>query len=404
MRQYNKILFASLGAAFEFYDFAIYSVFSVAISSSFFNSNETVNNLLVFLVYVLGYILRPIGAWIFGYIADKRSRVFVLRFNMLLLFFSTLFLSFLPTIQSIGIVATFLFISLRFLQSLAIGSEIPVSVVYIIEHYPNRQGFMASIVFCCLSAGIMMTSLVFFILSHFTNESFIQTYGWRIGFFIGSCFTFILFFLRQNITDVDQKKNKQVDLSSTYLLILKIIVGISLVACIAMLTTQLYMFLPTYHHMYIRSSYDIANLLLVGSIIMTLSCLIGGFISDYVSKYKMMSVLILITLAVTPIFYNNMIYGGDILISFIVLSVVMGFFASTYNVIIANLFSLEYRCRGYGIVYNLGYLIFSAEIPMLTIFMIKETGFLLVPMSLIVLSGLISFIGLLATSLLFKKA
>lgn len=405
MRKYNRLLFSTLGAAFEYYDYAIYFIFAVAIGNKFFDENSSVSStLLVFLVYIVGYVVKPIGAWGFGYIADKKGRAFVLRLNMVLLFFSTIALAFLPSIETIGVTATILFVGLRFIQSLAVGAEIPVSVVYIVENYPKRQGLVTSIVFCCLSIGIMMSSLVLFILSHFTNQAFIDNYGWRIGFFIGACFTFTLFFLRRNIEDVPlvmSELKKQHSQNQRF--VLKVVIGIALIACIAMLTTQLYMFLPSFKQMYVDSDFDISKLLLTGSIIMAISCLIGGFISDYVSKSKMMTFLVLISIAVSPILYKNMLTGADIFGSFVILSIVMGFFASTYNVIIANFFRLEYRCRGYGIAYNLGYLIFSAGVPALTVLLIKETGSLLIPIYLIIFSGAISLVGIVASSRFMKK-
>ncbi|APC91935.1 MULTISPECIES: MFS transporter [Francisella] len=406
MKNYNRLLFSSLGAAFEYYDLAIYSIFAVSIGSKFFDKSSSISNtLLVFLVYIVGYLVRPLGAWGFGYLADKKGRAFILRLNMILLFFSTLALALLPTIETIGVLATILFVGLRCIQSLAVGAEIPVSVVYIIENYPQRQGLVTSMVFCCLSIGIMMTSLVLFILNHFTSQSFIQDYGWRIGFFIGACFTFLLFFLRKNIIDIPrvvEALDKQ--RSHNYIFIIKLTISIALVACIAMLTTQLYMFLPAYHQMYIVSDFDVSDLLLTGSIVMAVSCLIGGFISDYVSKPKMMALLILITIAIVPLFYKNMIAGTDVFACFIILSIIMGFFAPTYNVIIANFFRLEYRCRGYGIAYNLGYLVFSAGVPVLTISLITATSSLLVPVYLIVFAGAVSFIGIAAASWFMKKA
>ncbi|MDE4994546.1 MFS transporter, partial [Francisella tularensis subsp. holarctica] len=83
-------------------------------------------------------------------------------------------------------------------------------------------------VFCCLSIGIMMKSLLLFILNHFTSQTFIQDYGWRIGFFIGACFTFILFFLRKNIIDIPQVTNSLVKpQSENYIFIIKVIIGIA---------------------------------------------------------------------------------------------------------------------------------------------------------------------------------
>ncbi|QIV94226.1 MFS transporter [Allofrancisella frigidaquae] len=407
MNKYKKLLFSSLGSAFEYYDLAIYSVFAVAIGEKFFDKDNTISStLMVFLVYVVGYLVRPFGAWIFGYIADKRGRAFILKLNMILLFCSTLLLAILPGVQSIGIWATLFFVTLRCIQAMAIGAEIPVAIIFSIENYPKRQGLVTGIIFSCLSFGIMMTTVVLFIVTNYTSDHFVKEYGWRIGFLIGAIFTFTLFFLRKGIVD-DHLPKLTINLNNqnTSLLsfVAKVVVGMMLVACIAMLTTQLYMFLPSFYQMYLTSKVELANLLLIGSIIMTISCIVGGFISDYMSKEKLMGILIIISISLAPIFYKNILDGKSIYLCFIILSIVMGFFASTYNVIIVNYFNFDYRGRGLGLAYNLGYLVFSAGIPAFTIFLISETKLLLIPAYLIVFAGVVSLIGLVASSKFIKK-
>jgi MFS family permease len=405
MRNYKKLLFSSLGSAFEYYDLAIYSVFAVAIGNKFFDGGSDVSNtLLVFMVYIIGYVVRPVGAWFFGHLADKQGRAFVLRLNMLLLFFSTSALVFLPGIESIGVAATIIFVLLRCVQAMAVGAEIPIAVIYSIENYPNRQGLVTGIIFACLSLGIMMTTLVLYLVTTYTSESFAAEYGWRIGFFIGAVFTFTMFFLRKNIVDAPVSEEKISDVSSGSSFIGKIVVGMMLVACIAMLTTQLYMFLPSFYVMYISSKMQLATLMLTGSIVMAISCVVGGYISDYIPKDKLMGILIIISIALAPIFYRNLIAGEDIFYSFIALSIVMGFFSSTYNVIIVNYFNLSHRGRGLGLAYNLGYLLFSAGVPALSIVLIKSTGMVLIPVYTIVGAGVISLIGLVLSSQFMKKA
>ncbi|AXA34307.1 MFS transporter [Francisella adeliensis] len=405
MKKYSKLLFTTLGAAFEYYDLAIYSVFAVTIGQKFFNESSSVSStLLVFSVFIVGYLVRPLGAWGFGYLADKKGRAFILRLNMFLLFFSTLALAFLPTVEHIGILATVLFVSLRCIQSLAIGAEIPVSVIYIVENYPKRKGLVTSLVFCCLSIGIMMTSLVLFLLYHYTSEAFIDNYGWRIGFFLGAVFTFILFFLRRGIVDLpqvilddDSKKSSFGELTQ------KIAIGIALVACIAMLTTQLYMFLPTFYKLYLNSKFDVSGVLLSGSIIMAISCVIGGYISDYVCRTKMFVLLVLLSLAITPLLYKNILLDKNIYSCFIVMSIIMGFFASTYNVLIPELFRYEYKCRGYGLAYNLGYLVFSSGVPALTIYLVSITNSLMIPVYMVVFAGVVSLVGVLMYEYSLRK-
>lgn len=407
MKKYNRLLFSSLGASFEYYDLAIYSVFAVAIGHKFFEQTNTVSStLMAFMVYVVGFVVRPIGAWLFGLLADRKGRVFVLRLNMVLLFSSTFTLAILPGIETIGITATIIFVLLRCIQAMAVGAEIPIAVIFNIESYPHRKGFVTSLIFACLSLGIMMTSLVFYLITNYANESFIANYGWRIGFMIGALFTLMLFFFRRNNIK-DNMKIVPIEVEETEenvgSFIFKTIVGIMLIACIAMLTTQLYMLLPSYYKMHVGSEKEIASLLLVGSFIMCVSCIIGGFISDYVSKTKMLTVLLIASIALAPIFYKSLFSGVGVYTNFIILSVIMGFFAPTYNVIIVDFFGEHFRGRGHGLAYNLGYLIFSAAVPAITIFLISKTNNLLIPAYMIIFTAIISLIGLILAESTIKR-
>lgn len=405
MKKYNKLLFSSLGASFEYYDLAIYSVFAVAIGHKFFEQTNTVSaTLMVFMVYVVGFLIRPLGAWFFGLLADRKGRAYVLKLNMMLLFFSTFILAILPSIQTIGVTATIIFVLLRCVQAMAIGAEIPVAVIFSIEAYPNRKGLVTSLIFACLSFGIMMTSLVFYIITNYASDGFIANYGWRLGFLIGALFTLVLFFFRRDIDDAiaPTKPTEKVEedfVSFSF----KVIVGIMLIACIAMLTTQLYMLLPSYYEMNIGSNKHIASLLLIGSVIMSISCIVGGFISDYVSKTKMLAVLLITTIALAPIFYKSLLSGVGVYSNFIMLSIVMGLFAPTYNVIIVDFFGQHFRGRGHGLAYNLGYLIFSATIPAITIYLISQTNNLLIPAYMIIATAVISLVGLILAEIAIKK-
>ena len=287
---------------------------------------------------------------------------------------------------------------------MAMGAEIPIAVIYSIEAYPHRKGLVTSLIFACLSLGIMMTTLVFYIISHYASDSFIAEYGWRIGFLIGALFTLVLFFFRQDIDNTISSVKPTVKAEESFIsFVFKVIVGMMLIAYIAMLTTQLYILLPSYYEINIGNSKHIASLLLVGSIIMAISYILGDFISDYVSKTKMMGLLLIVTLVLTPLFYKGLISGSGVFTSFIALSITMGFFAPTYNVIIVDFFDTHFRGRGHGLAYNLGYLVFSSAVPALTVFLISKTGDLLIPVYLISIAAVISLLGLVIASGIIKK-
>lgn len=406
MNNYKKVLFASLGGAFEYYDFAIYAIFASVIGSRFFDSsNSATNTLMVFLVFAGSYIVKPFGAIFFGYFGDRYSRIAVLRVTMILLFISTIGMALLPDVDTIGVWATILFVVFRCIQGVAIGAEIPVAVTYTTENFPDRQGLVAGIVFSCLSLGIMMTTLVFFIMTKLTSPEFVSDYGWRVAFLLGAIFTFFIYFLRKGVTDsydflVDKSSAVKEELGT---FLKKIFIGIMLVAAVAMIMTQLYMFLPSFYKEYIGGSVDISRMLLIGSIVMTICCVVGGFISDYVSKKKMMAFLLIVILAITPIFYKNLLEAKDVLGSFIILSIALGFIAPTYNVIIVNAFEPKYKCRGLGISYNFSYMIFSAPIPALVMVLINLTASLFIPMFLVITTTVISLCALILINKYTKK-
>jgi MFS family permease len=406
MKKYKQLLFSSLGASFEYYDLAIYYVFAVTIGNRFFGTDSASENiLLVSLTYLTGYLSRPIGAWLLGCLADRKGRVYVLRLNMMVLFFTTLSLGLLPSVETLGVLSTILFVGIRLIQAVVIGSEIPISVIYVMDNYPNRRGLVVSVVSFCLSLGILGTSIVYFLLSHYTSSSFLDQYGWRIGFLIGALFTLLLFFFRRGIADVsDLDRSKNNHEIKEYSFIPKVMLGATLVAFIAMIYSQVFVFLPSYCAVYLGSSKDISNLLLFGSLAMTIACPIGGFVSDYVSRLKMLSVIVILCMVISPAFYYNLIHGGSIYPYFILLSFIIGLFAPTYYVIIADFFILTKKCSGLGLSYNLGYMFFASTIPSLTVVLVGWTGSLYVPIYMILFAGVVTLSGVLVTTAIKKKA
>ncbi|MFT4694637.1 MAG: MHS family proline/betaine transporter-like MFS transporter [Francisella sp.] len=406
MKKYKKLLFASLGVSFEYYDLAIYYLFAVSIGNKFFGEGNAVKGVFfVSIIYLITYAARPLGALLLGRIADKKGRVFVLRVNMFILFVSTLCLGLLPGIEVIGIMAPILFVSLRFVQCLALGSEIPVSIVFITESYPHRRGLMLSIISVCLSLGIMMTSVVYFLLSHYTTDSFMHNYGWRVGYLIGALFTLSLFFLRRGISDIPniyrEINNHEIKKSSFFS---KVFVGTMLVAFIALAYSELFQFLLPYVQIYIEPNLDISGMLIFGSLTMAIGAPIGGFISDYVSRTKMLAIIVIISMVLSSVFYMNLIKGQSFYIPFIVLTFVIGFFFSTYNIIVLDFFTLDRKCQGLGLSYTLGYLLFSSGIPALTIVVSSVTDSLLSPLYLIYFAGLVTLLGVVIVEIFTKKA
>ncbi|MBK2126266.1 MFS transporter [Fangia hongkongensis] len=392
-------MLAGMGAGIEYYDFAIFALFAPMIGTSFFpNSHPIIATLYTFLIFALGYIIRPIGGLLFGFIGDRYGRKTGFFYTMLSLMISTVLMAVLPDSDSIGIAATVIFIILRLIQGLAIGGEIPTAIAFSTEHYPKKQGLAVSIVFAFLSVGILLSSFVYMMLSSFTKGSFVFDHAWRIAFLIGGILTLVIYILRKTLYEtpefLDYQKNMQSKGAVKEPKGRNIIASMLIVAAPAMLTTQFFLFLPSYLNSYFSYSNKlIGDMLFSGSIIMILGCIIGGFMSDYVKKRMLYTTSILMIAILAIVFYQRANEGHLSIALFMTISFLFGILASTYTVIIANSFSTGFRCRGIGLSYNLSYSVFSAPIPALSIYLIDMFKMTTLPIIFILAGIAISLIG-----------
>ena len=366
-----------IGAGIEYYDFAIFALFAAIIGADFFPETQLASQILyTFLIFALSYFVRPLGGFIFGLIGDKYGRKTAFFYTMLTLMLATFFMAILPSATTIGTSATVIFIILRCTQGLAIGGEIPTAIAFNAEHYPKQQGLAVSIVFASLSIGILLTSLVYMLLNYIPETSFLYGQRWRIAFFIGAILSFLTYRLRKSLYETQAFANFQKarqtptprnDRNILYL----VIASIFIIAFAAMIMTQLFLFLPIFLKNY--SSFniqEISTLLFIGSMVMIAGCLFGGLVSDYLNKKVLFIILIIILLLLCLYFYRQIHQRELSKHIFATICFFFGMLASTYTVIVANLFNVDFRCRGIGLSYNLSYLLFSAPIPALSIYLI----------------------------------
>src|SRR6201987_2709023 len=165
MRQ-SRIAAASgwIGSALEYYDFFIYATAaSLVFPQIFFPSeNPTAAIVASLATYGVGYVARPIGAFVLGHWGDTHGRKTVLILCMFLMGFSTMAVAFLPTYQQVGILAPALLVLLRLIQGFAVAGEISGASWLILEHAPfGRRGFYASFTLQGGQAGQVLSAAVF---------------------------------------------------------------------------------------------------------------------------------------------------------------------------------------------------------------------------------------------------
>lgn len=161
--KYNKIiLMSSIGGALEFFDFAIYALFSNYISQTFFpKENHIISLLYTFGIFAIGYLARPIGGLIFGAIGDRFGRRYCFSSSIIIMALSTLLIGLLPSYLQIGYAAPVLLTLLRIIQGISLGGEIPGSTIFTAEHLLGLQkrGLAVGIIFMCITLGNVLGGL-----------------------------------------------------------------------------------------------------------------------------------------------------------------------------------------------------------------------------------------------------
>jgi MFS family permease len=155
-----------------------------------------------FVTYGVGYVARPIGAFVLGQWGDTHGRKNVLVLCMLMMGISTFAIALLPTYQSVGLLAPILLVALRLIQGFAVGGEIAGASAMILEHSPfGRRGYFASFSLQGVQAGQILAAAVFLPLSWILSEDSFQTWGWRIPFALSAVVVFAGYLVRRRVDE-----------------------------------------------------------------------------------------------------------------------------------------------------------------------------------------------------------
>ena len=199
--QEKKIVgLAALGGMLEFYDFIIYGIFSVYFAHQFFPSgNEMLSIIESYVVFVLGYIARPIGGIIFSHIGDEYGRKKVLIVTIILMGLASLGIGVMPTYQQIGIFAPIGLLLFRLIQGLALGGELPSTYVYINESMRDKEHIGFGITMTGVNSGLLLGMLINQLMNSLFDHAELTAYGWRIPFIIGGALCLVSYKIRRTL-------------------------------------------------------------------------------------------------------------------------------------------------------------------------------------------------------------
>jgi MFS transporter, MHS family, alpha-ketoglutarate permease len=191
------------GQLLEWYEWSAYAVFAPFIAGALFNPDNPVSALLAtFGVFAIGFLFRPLGGIVFGRIADRRGRRFVLVATMLMMAGGSVLIGLLPTFESIGVLASILLLLARVIQGFAHGGESATANSYISEIAPARsRGLWGSTVFMTIFAGAFIAFVVGGIITSSFSEAEVQSWAWRIPFLLGALLAVVALWLRVGMVE-----------------------------------------------------------------------------------------------------------------------------------------------------------------------------------------------------------
>ncbi|AGA75189.1 MFS transporter [Pseudomonas plecoglossicida] len=211
----SKRIFAIVGASsgnlVEWFDFYVYAFCAIYFAPAFFPSDDpTVQLLNTAGVFAAGFLMRPIGGWIFGRLADRHGRKNSLMISVLMMCFGSLMIACLPTYASIGTWAPALLLLARLIQGLSVGGEYGTTATYMSEvALRGQRGFFASFQYVTLIGGQLLAVLVVVILQQLLTEEELRAWGWRIPFVVGAIAALISLMLRRSLHETSSAETRQ---------------------------------------------------------------------------------------------------------------------------------------------------------------------------------------------------
>jgi MHS family alpha-ketoglutarate permease-like MFS transporter len=201
----RNIIGGSAGNLVEWYDWYAYSAFTLYFAPVFFpKGNPTAQLLNAAAIFAVGFVMRPVGAWVMGIYADRRGRKAGLTLSVTLMCLGSLMIALTPGYAAIGTWAPAILVIARMLQGLSVGGEYGASATYLSEMAGReRRGFFSSFQYVTLISGQLIALFVLLVLQTTLSEEALRSWGWRVPFLIGASLAVVVFYLRRRLAETD---------------------------------------------------------------------------------------------------------------------------------------------------------------------------------------------------------
>ncbi|MDB5128018.1 MFS transporter [Mucilaginibacter sp.] len=370
-----SIVGGSLGNLVEWYDWYVYSAFSLYFAGAFFPKGSLTAQLLNTAgIFAIGFLMRPIGGWLMGTFADKRGRKTALTFSVLLMSAGSLIIAITPDYNHIGIAAPILLVFARIVQGLSVGGEYGTSATYLSEMATKKdRGFYSSFQYVTLIMGQLLALGVLILLQRvFLTEEQLHSWGWRIPFAIGAMLAIIVMYLRRSLQesvtlnkpeDVNKNARGSLRALAQHPRAVLTVIGLTIGGTVAFYTFTTYMqkFLVNTNGFSKNEATLISSLTLI---VFMLIQPLYGWVSDRIGRKPMLKTFgILGTLTTIPILtYLSQTHNFWVAFALIMLALLIVSNYTAINAVVkAELFPAHIRALGVGFPYAIAVSIFGGS-------------------------------------------
>jgi MHS family proline/betaine transporter-like MFS transporter len=400
----NKNYFAAVfGNVVEWFDFFIYGYLSMILAQVFFPSSDPYTSLmLTFGTFAVGFLMRPLGGLVLGYWGDKIGRKKILLFSVILMGCATVGMGLLPGYATLGVWASVGLVVFRLIQGFAAGGEISGAMIYSVEHSNDaNKGLVGSFTMLGVFFGLLLSSVVGFILSVYFSEQALVEYAWRIPFLFGGVLALLAILLRHSIEETPKFRELKSETHNKQPLSLyfrDIITVAKYNICPAVTFYLVFVFLVTYFNKF--AGFDLEMTFLVNTIaviwLMILTPLFG-LVADKIGHKKL---LIYATIAFAlfsyPLLYLISYHTlGLATVAMLALSVIVAATFAPLPAIITQLAPVATRYTSVAFGFNLSAAIFGGAAPILVIKFSETLGGLNAAAWIMITASVISFFILL---------
>lgn len=381
------IISGMLGNGLEWYDYALYAQMSFIISELFFpGENEAIRLIATFGVFAVGFLFRPLGAVLFGYIGDRYGRRASLVTAILMMAIPTGCIGLLPTYEQIGILAPILLTIIRIFQGMSLGGEFSGSITYIVEHSPDKhRGLAGAASIVSLIIGFLLGSFVSLLFVKLLPADDFRSWGWRVPFLLGIIIGFIGLYIRTHCDEspaFEEAKlsgtlatrplrtvlaHHKITMLKAFALYITVTMPFYLASVYLLSFTQKKLGFPADQALFINTATMFAMLVAV---------IISAYISDKIGRKPLLLIAAIIMLfSILPLFFLMATQSYfAVLLAQVIFGIIVGVYVAPMPAVLVELFPTSIRYTGMALAYNFAAAIFGGTAPMVCEWLIGATG------------------------------